>query len=95
MIAADFTYIGRSLFRFSELTCRLEFVMMILTSITTLILVMVLGVLADDYPNAIYIIPNAEVPSLGVPGLTPIGQERAQVCLPDVYTQTEILCQPR
>ena len=34
--------------------------------------------------NPIYLIGTAETPSLSLPGLTPIGQQRADVCLPQV-----------
>jgi hypothetical protein len=34
--------------------------------------------------NPIYIISNAEVPSLGRPGLSIIGEQRATQCLPEV-----------
>lgn len=36
--------------------------------------------------NPIYIITNAEQPSLSRPGLTPIGYQRANECLPEVRT---------
>jgi hypothetical protein len=35
-------------------------------------------------PNTIYIISNAETPSLGLPGFTPVGAHRVQQCLPPV-----------
>ena len=34
--------------------------------------------------NTIYIVPNAETPSMQLPGLTPVGLDRAENCLPDV-----------
>lgn len=34
--------------------------------------------------NNIYLIRNAETASLNLPGLTPVGQERADSCLPNV-----------
>jgi len=36
------------------------------------------------YTNTLYIITNAETPSLNLPGLTPVGKQRAEVCLPEV-----------
>ncbi|KAJ6481985.1 hypothetical protein C8R45DRAFT_1003697 [Mycena sanguinolenta] len=35
--------------------------------------------------NTLYIITNAERPSLRRPGLSPIGMERAQSCIPDIF----------
>ncbi|ESK92742.1 phosphoglycerate mutase family [Moniliophthora roreri MCA 2997] len=40
--------------------------------------------------NTIYIINSAETPSLGRPGLTPIGQQRAQDCIPNVFGTLDI-----
>jgi hypothetical protein len=40
--------------------------------------------IAAKLNNTIYIISNAETPSLQLPGLTPVGAQRAQVCLPAV-----------
>ncbi|KAG7095533.1 hypothetical protein E1B28_006270 [Marasmius oreades] len=40
--------------------------------------------------NTIYIISSAETPSLGRPGLTPIGQQRAQQCIPNVFAKFNI-----
>ncbi|KAF9269529.1 hypothetical protein L218DRAFT_273561 [Marasmius fiardii PR-910] len=37
-----------------------------------------------------YIIPNAETPSLGRPGLTPIGEKRAEVCIPGIFAKLNI-----
>ncbi len=34
--------------------------------------------------NPVYVITNAEQPSLSRPGLTPIGYKRANECLPEV-----------
>jgi hypothetical protein len=39
---------------------------------------------AAAFNNTVYIISNAETPSLGLPGLTPIGLQRANDCLPSV-----------
>jgi len=39
---------------------------------------------AAAFNNTVYIISNAETPSLGLPGLTPIGFQRANDCLPSV-----------
>ncbi|KAF9258228.1 hypothetical protein L218DRAFT_948559 [Marasmius fiardii PR-910] len=40
--------------------------------------------------NTIYIISNAETPSLNRPGLTPVGERRAQQCIPSVFTDFNI-----
>jgi hypothetical protein len=40
--------------------------------------------LAVSINNTLYIITNAETPSLDRPGLTPIGFQRAQDCIPPV-----------
>jgi len=40
------------------------------------------------FPNPIYVIRNAETPSLGYEGLTPVGRARAQNCLPHVFGPT-------
>ncbi|KAK7062783.1 hypothetical protein VNI00_000273 [Paramarasmius palmivorus] len=40
--------------------------------------------------NTVYIINSAETPSLGRPGLTPIGQQRAQDCIPNVFRTFDI-----
>ncbi|KAK1220651.1 hypothetical protein PQX77_016607 [Marasmius sp. AFHP31] len=37
-----------------------------------------------------YIITNAETPSLGRPGLTPVGRQRAESCIPSVFSQMNI-----
>lgn len=39
---------------------------------------------SNSVKNPIYIISNAEVPSLGRPGLSLIGEQRATQCLPEV-----------
>lgn len=36
------------------------------------------------FPNSIYVIRDAETPSLRRPGLTPVGLNRAEQCLPNV-----------
>ncbi|KAF9530505.1 hypothetical protein CPB83DRAFT_164820 [Crepidotus variabilis] len=48
-----------------------------------------LGTLAA-VSNTIYLISNAEVPALGQPGLTPIGQKRAQTCLPALFNPLNV-----
>jgi hypothetical protein len=40
--------------------------------------------LAVSINNTLYIITNAERPSLGRPGLSPVGWLRAQSCIPPV-----------
>ncbi|PPQ86180.1 hypothetical protein CVT25_006923 [Psilocybe cyanescens] len=40
--------------------------------------------------NTVYIISNAETPSLELPGLTPVGLQRAQNCLPPLLTPLDI-----
>ncbi|KAF7358828.1 Phosphoglycerate mutase family [Mycena sanguinolenta] len=37
-----------------------------------------------------YIITNAETPSLNRPGLTPVGKQRAEDCIPEVFSQLNI-----
>ncbi|KAJ7306293.1 hypothetical protein DFH08DRAFT_516816 [Mycena albidolilacea] len=37
-----------------------------------------------------YIITNAETPSLNRPGLTPVGKQRAESCIPEVFSQLNI-----
>ncbi|KAJ6582097.1 hypothetical protein B0H19DRAFT_1061553 [Mycena capillaripes] len=37
-----------------------------------------------------YIITNAETPSLNRPGLTPVGKQRAETCIPEVFSQLNI-----
>ncbi|KAJ7920206.1 hypothetical protein B0H13DRAFT_1867839 [Mycena leptocephala] len=37
-----------------------------------------------------YIITNAETPSLDRPGLTPLGKQRAEECIPTVFSQLNI-----
>ncbi|KAJ6548502.1 hypothetical protein B0H19DRAFT_1074360 [Mycena capillaripes] len=37
-----------------------------------------------------YIITNAETPSLGRAGLTPIGKQRTECCIPNVFSQLNI-----
>ena len=39
---------------------------------------------ATSFTNPVYIISNAETPSLDLPGLTPIGKKRSEKCLPPV-----------
>ena len=52
-------------------------------SLTTL-LTLAASAFAANVDNPIYIISNAETPSLNLPGLTPVGLERATQCLPPV-----------
>ncbi|KAJ7085605.1 hypothetical protein C8R44DRAFT_893890 [Mycena epipterygia] len=54
---------------------------------------LVLGALCSTAYTAkppFYIITNAETPSLGRPGLTPIGKHRAECCIPNVFSQLNI-----
>ncbi|KAJ7195080.1 hypothetical protein GGX14DRAFT_206659 [Mycena pura] len=37
-----------------------------------------------------YVITNAETPSLNRPGLTPVGQQRANACIPQIFSQLNI-----
>ncbi|KAJ7870507.1 hypothetical protein B0H13DRAFT_2350344 [Mycena leptocephala] len=37
-----------------------------------------------------YIISNGETPSLGRPGLTPVGKQRAESCIPNVFSKLNI-----
>ncbi|TFK31756.1 hypothetical protein BDQ12DRAFT_729265 [Crucibulum laeve] len=42
------------------------------------------------FPNTLYVIRNAEVPSLGRPGLTTVGKTRATSCLPTFFATSNI-----
>ncbi|TFK31758.1 hypothetical protein BDQ12DRAFT_693584 [Crucibulum laeve] len=42
------------------------------------------------FTNPIYIISNAETPSLGLSGLTPVGLQRVQDCIPSVFASLNI-----
>jgi len=48
------------------------------------VLDVVVFVKAAKFTNPVYVISNAETPSLNLPGLTPIGLQRVQECLPPV-----------
>ncbi|KAJ6592922.1 hypothetical protein B0H19DRAFT_1279698 [Mycena capillaripes] len=54
--------------------------------------------LAVSINNTLYIITNAETPSLDRPGLTPIGLQRAQDCIPPIFADLNlgliIVCKP-
>ncbi|KAJ7775471.1 hypothetical protein B0H16DRAFT_1507529 [Mycena metata] len=54
--------------------------------------------LAVSINNTLYIIGNAETPSLDLPGLTPIGLRRAQDCIPPIFADLNlgliISCKP-
>ncbi|KAL0946322.1 hypothetical protein HGRIS_012561 [Hohenbuehelia grisea] len=52
-----------------------------LTLLTLISLVMAI-------PNSIYILRNAETPSLGIEGLSPVGKQRATSCIPSVFSAT-------
>ncbi|KAH8073009.1 hypothetical protein BXZ70DRAFT_1013250 [Cristinia sonorae] len=54
----------------------------LLRSLTALLPLAALAAAAAN--NTVYIISNAETPSLNLPGLTPIGLQRAQDCLPSL-----------
>ncbi|KAF8896633.1 hypothetical protein BD779DRAFT_1668387 [Infundibulicybe gibba] len=41
--------------------------------------------LVSAFPNSIFVISNAETPSLGFDGLSPVGLQRAQECLPNLF----------
>ncbi|KAF9474846.1 hypothetical protein BDN70DRAFT_294024 [Pholiota conissans] len=45
---------------------------------------------AAKFNNTVYIISNAETPSLQLPGLTPVGAQRAQQCLPALFAPLDI-----
>ncbi|TFK31322.1 hypothetical protein BDQ12DRAFT_694331 [Crucibulum laeve] len=42
------------------------------------------------FPNTVYIISNAETPSLGLPGLTPVGIQRVEQCIPSVFASLDV-----
>ncbi|KAJ7306191.1 hypothetical protein DFH08DRAFT_902359 [Mycena albidolilacea] len=48
--------------------------------------------------NTLYLITNAERPSLGRPGLSPLGMRRAQECIPPVFAEFNlgliVVCTP-
>ncbi|KAF8188060.1 hypothetical protein BJ912DRAFT_926507 [Pholiota molesta] len=46
--------------------------------------------IAAKLNNTIYIISNAETPSLQLPGLTPVGAQRAQACLPALFAPLDV-----
>ncbi|KAF8963537.1 hypothetical protein BDZ97DRAFT_1758610 [Flammula alnicola] len=56
----------------------------------TVTVVLALSAAAAPFNNTIYIISNAETPSLGLPGLTPIGLQRVQDCLPALLAPLDI-----
>ncbi|KDR74829.1 hypothetical protein GALMADRAFT_280180 [Galerina marginata CBS 339.88] len=45
---------------------------------------------AFAFTNPVYIISNAETPSLKLPGLTPVGKKRVQNCLPPLLAPLDI-----
>ncbi|KAF9557810.1 hypothetical protein CPC08DRAFT_710122 [Agrocybe pediades] len=47
-------------------------------------------VTASKFNNTVYIISNAETPSLNLPGFTPIGKRRVENCLPEVFKSLNI-----
>ncbi|THU98475.1 hypothetical protein K435DRAFT_964920 [Dendrothele bispora CBS 962.96] len=52
---------------------------------------LVLGnVFVHAVPNTVFIITNAETPSLKRPGLTPIGLQRADECIPNIFKNFDI-----
>ncbi|PPR00232.1 hypothetical protein CVT26_008981 [Gymnopilus dilepis] len=46
--------------------------------------------IASAIQNTVYVITNAETPSLSRPGLTPVGQKRATECLPALFSTLNI-----
>ncbi|KAK7449272.1 hypothetical protein VKT23_013416 [Stygiomarasmius scandens] len=48
------------------------------------------SILVHAVPNTVFIIPNAETPSLKRPGLTPIGLQRADECIPNIFKNFDI-----
>ncbi|KAF9557808.1 hypothetical protein CPC08DRAFT_33150 [Agrocybe pediades] len=65
---------------------------MVLLFITFFLLVVDLAVAVSNvtYTNTVYIITNAETPSLNLPGLTPVGKQRAEQCLPAFFRHLNI-----
>jgi len=45
---------------------------------------------AAAFNNTVYIISNAETPSLDLPGLTPIGKQRVEECLPALFAPLDV-----
>ncbi|PPR06748.1 hypothetical protein CVT24_013055 [Panaeolus cyanescens] len=52
--------------------------------------VMFAGAARAVFNNTIYVITNAETPSLNLPGLTPIGFQRASTCIPSVFSNLNV-----
>ncbi|KAG7095532.1 hypothetical protein E1B28_006269 [Marasmius oreades] len=49
-----------------------------------------IGCLAATAKPPYYIISNAETPSFGRPGLTPVGKRRAEECIPNLFSNLNI-----
>ncbi|KAF9557809.1 hypothetical protein CPC08DRAFT_764354 [Agrocybe pediades] len=47
-------------------------------------------VTAAKFNNTVYVISNAETPSLQLPGLTPVGLQRVQECLPPIFAPLDV-----
>ncbi|KAF5368297.1 hypothetical protein D9757_010528 [Collybiopsis confluens] len=62
-----------------------------LSCFTTLFSVLITqSILVNAVPNTVYIISNAETPSLKRPGLTPVGLKRADECIPGIFQNFNI-----
>ncbi|KAF8992752.1 hypothetical protein BDQ17DRAFT_1369138 [Cyathus striatus] len=58
--------------------------------ITFILLSMAIESSYGAFNNTYYVISNAETPSLRLPGLTPVGQQRAQTCIPSVFSSLNV-----
>ncbi|KJA14135.1 hypothetical protein HYPSUDRAFT_59542 [Hypholoma sublateritium FD-334 SS-4] len=65
---------------------------MILGLLHCFVFTLALGTIVQSktFNNTIYIISNAETPSLNLPGLTPIGALRAEECLPQLFAPLDV-----
>ncbi|KIK50995.1 hypothetical protein GYMLUDRAFT_50851 [Collybiopsis luxurians FD-317 M1] len=62
-----------------------------LTRVSTVASALLLGsILVDAVPNTVFIITNAETPSLDRSGLTPVGLQRADQCIPGIFQNFNI-----
>ncbi|KAF9002745.1 hypothetical protein BDQ17DRAFT_1425699 [Cyathus striatus] len=57
---------------------------------STIVALLLLVVQCMCISNPIYIISNAEAPSLNRPGFTPIGKQRAEECIPPIFKDKNI-----
>ncbi|KIJ30777.1 hypothetical protein M422DRAFT_70933 [Sphaerobolus stellatus SS14] len=66
-----------------------QFIMFFIASwLTTSVLLSSLTRADSGVRNSLFVISQAETPSLGINGLTPVGLQRAQTCIPNVMSST-------